>query len=170
MVPMTRGWLGLIFIFGACGGDDGGTVHHDAAVDTVHADAPIDSKVFMDAPAGTTPLTVKNVLSWCKVYVNGDTTGSTGSSIITNVTPGAITIAAMAAPDGNGGSLFKIDTNMWHHTDGDSGTGETGTVSGSGVTATSTVMATVVAGTPKCVWVCCPFTNGTGCNVPEQCP
>jgi hypothetical protein len=77
------------------------------------------------------------------------------------VTAGAIPITATAA-----NSTFKIDANMWHHTDGDTGTGETGTVVGE----QSSVMATVTAGTTKCVWVCCPFQSGAGCNVAEQCP
>jgi hypothetical protein len=114
----------------------------------------------VDTPAGTN-LVVKNVLSWCSVKVNGAATGSTAASITVPVTAGAIPITATAAS-----STFKIDANMWHHTTADTGTGETGTVTG----PESAVTATVTAGTTKCVWVCCPFQNGTGCNVAEQCP
>jgi hypothetical protein len=60
---------------------------------------------------------------------------------------------------------------MWHHTDGDtSGSGEAGTQSGSATTGKSTATATVVSTSGKCVWVCCPFTTGMGCNVADQCP
>jgi hypothetical protein len=33
--------------------------------------------------------------------------------------------------------------------------------------STTTVNAT---GTSTCVWVCCPFTSGTGCPTADQCP
>jgi hypothetical protein len=160
----------------ACGGDDGGNTRHDAAIDSPgqHADAGIDAKVFLDGPAGTTPLTVKNYASWCEVTVNGGT-ASSASSTTTNVTPGTITLVAKPLPDGNGSSLFEIDGNMWHHTDGDTNnTGETGTVSSGSDKRllTSTAMVTV-ASTAKCVWVCCPFfPGGNGCEpgvIGEQC-
>jgi len=144
---MTRLALGLLVIFAACGGDDGTTGGHDAGI---------------DSSGGGTQLVVKNVLNWCSVKVNGAATGSTLATITVPVTAGMIPITATAAS-----ATFKIDTNMWHHTDGDTGTGETGTVVG----AQSSVMATVTAGTTKCVWVCCPFANdGHGCAVADQCP
>ena len=53
---------------------------------------------------------------------------------------------------------------------GDTGAGETGTISGTGATAKSTVNVTIVAGVPKCVWVCCESTvDTTDCQVPDQC-
>ncbi|HUS29849.1 MAG TPA: hypothetical protein VMZ53_15195 [Kofleriaceae bacterium] len=161
--------IGVVLILGACGGDDGGA-QKDAAVDSKAIDAPIDGKTFLDAPAGTTALTIKNELAWCEISVMGGT-ASTASTITTNVTPGSITLVAKAAPGaGSAPSAFKIAPNMWHHTTNDTGTGETGTVAGTGDAATSTVMALVVSGTPKCVWVCCPFKNGTGCGTTDLCP
>jgi hypothetical protein len=159
----------VVLILGACG-DDGGTTKKDAAIDSPGGavDAMVDAKMI-DAPPGTTPLTIKNEAAWCEISVNGGT-GSTSSNIVANVTPGAITLVAKAAPNGANPSLFKITTNMWHHTDGDGGSGETGTVAGSGDAATSTVMATVVGGTPKCVWVCCPFKDNSGCGTTDLCP
>ena len=113
----------------------------------------------LDGPPGTVPLTVKNVDAWCSVKVNGGT-ASTLPTIVVNVQPGVIPVTATAAS-----ATFMIEPNMWHLTDGDSGSGETGNVTGSGVTAESAVTATVVSATPKCVWICCPFTsNGSGCE------
>jgi hypothetical protein len=170
---MMRASLGLVVIlFGACGGDDGGTTHHDAAVDTgAHADAPTDGKVFLDGPPGTAPLTVKNYLSWCSVKVNGAATGSTAGVITTNVMPGTITLVANPAS-----SAFEIDGNIWHHTDGDAGSGEPGTITKDASDMTdqrlwsSTAMVTV-GSSAKCVFVCCPFyPAGNGCDVADQCP
>jgi hypothetical protein len=160
-----RGKIALVVLLAGCG-DDGSTTKKDAAIDSPNGavDAMVDAKMI-DAPPGTTPLTVKNVLAWCEVFVDGSTTGSTASSITTNVMPGAITLVARAKPGTMANnSLFKIVANMWHLTDGDTGNGETGTVNGTGDAATSTVMATVVANTPKCVWICCPFKDGSGCE------
>jgi len=28
----------------------------------------------------------------------------------------------------------------------------------------------VVSGNSACVWVCCEFAGGGGCDVPDQCP
>jgi hypothetical protein len=62
---------------------------------------------------------------------------------------------------------------MWHHVDGTTGdVGIPGTQTGSGSAALSTTMVTV-GSAAKCVWVCCPFTNGTGCDpaaIGDQCP
>jgi hypothetical protein len=134
----------------------------DAAIDSHTVDTPkmIDAPMGpQDAPAGTVALTVKNYLSWCSVKVNGGT-ASTAASQVVNVTPGTIPLAADALAG------FKLDANMWHHTNGDTaGTGEGGTVTG-----TTSSTAVTVGTTAKCVWVCCPFTDGSGCNVADQCP
>ena len=134
----------------------------DAAIDSRGIDTPkaIDAPSGpQDAPAGTSALTVKNYLSWCSVSVNGGA-ASTAASQIVNVTPGTIPLAADAATG------FILDAHMWHHTNGDTaGTGEGGTVSG-----TTSSTAVTVGMTAKCVWVCCPFPDGSGCNVADQCP
>jgi hypothetical protein len=63
-------------------------------------------------------------------------------------------------------AVFEIGTTPWHHTDGDMGNGDPGMING--MTSTAMVNAT---GASKCVWVCCPFANGTGCDgIPDQCP
>ena len=153
-----RGTIALIALLAACG-DDGETTQKDAAIDSPEGavDAAVDAKM-VDAPPGSVQLTVKNVLNWCSVSVNGGAE-STQGTIVTNVQPGTIPLTAKAAS-----AAFMIAPNMWHLTDGDTGNGETGTVTGTGTAATSAVTATVAANTPKCVWICCPFTNGTGCE------
>ena len=98
-------------------------------------------------------LTVINYDDWCTVSVAGQPTSGGPNQVVT-VTPGPITLVAKAASPS-----FEIAMDMWHDTDGDTGAGETGLVSGTSSTATVTV-----ATTPKCAWVCCPFTDGTGCT------
>lgn len=155
----------------ACGGDDNtnktpdahtvdapkdaaADAAHDAAHDAATPDAP------PDGPSGTQQLTVKNYLNWCSVSVNGGAASSAAQQQVF-VQPGQIALTASPLTG------FELDANMWHHTDGDTGgTGEGGTVTGT----TSATTATVTSTSGKCVWVCCPFTDGTGCNVPDPCP
>ena len=116
----------------------------------------------------TCPSIVKNVLAWCNVTVNGGAPSSAGV-ITTHVTPGDIPISAVAVAG------FKITPNMWHHTKNDVGGGETGTITQAGgspdpTVDRSSVEAVVAVGASKCVWICCPFPDGSGCNVGEQCP
>jgi len=146
-----------IAMLAACGGG-GKSPAIDSA--TQH-DAPVHdaAKVFLDAPPGTFPLTVKNVISWCSVTVNGGP-ATTSSSIVTNVLPGPITLTATPIPN------FEIGPTPWHLVDGDTGGGVQGTLSGSMTTATVTVGSAA-----KCVWVCCRSqTDTTDCDVPDQCP
>lgn len=152
---------------GAGDGGGGDAAPVDGATDGAMADAPLDG------PPGTTALKVKNYLNWCTVKVGGGAE-STDAVQNVNVTPGAITLVAR----GRGTvqtPTFIVAGNMWHHTDGDTNNmGETGVVS-AGVDPNKTSTATVTVGaTAACVWVCCPFPNGTGCEfpgtVPEQCP
>ena len=160
---MNRLWI-LAMVLCACGGDgnkkmDAATTHdapRDAPIDMAvnHIDAPLDG------PPGTEQLTVKNYLNWCSVSVNGGSASSAAKQQVF-VTPGQIALTASPLTG------FKLDANMWHHTTGDTGgTGEAGTVTGT----TSATTATVVAGSAKCVWVCCPFTSGGGCPTTDQCP
>ena len=160
----------FVFLF-ACGDEGGSTTKMDAPVhhdEVLAIDAPMPDGSTVDAPAGTVALTVKNYLNWCSVTVNGGA-ASSGAQQVVNVQPGAITLTAKRAS-----ASFEVSGNMWHHTDGDTNNmGEPGTITNAGdpATKTSTATATVVAGTPKCVWVCCPFAGGSGCEntIPEQC-
>lgn len=131
--------------------------------------AKTDAKVFMDAPGSGSGsqvlLTVKNAPTgthWCNITIAGGTASSAGVQTHAITASGPITLTA--APIS---ASFALGSGMWHHTDGDTaGSGEDGSVSG----MTSTATVTVTAGTAKCVWVCCPFTNGTGCPTTDQCP
>ncbi len=146
----------LLFAIAACGG--GGSSGIDAAIDSPKAvvDAP-----KADAAAGPV-LLVKNYLSWCNVTVNGGTASSSAAQSVT-VTPGTINVSAVALTG------FILGPKPWHDTAGDTGAGDPGTVTGTGQAASSATTA-VVSATGKCVWVCCPFTNGTGCPTTDQCP
>lgn len=101
-------------------------------------------------------LKVKNYFSWCSVSVNG---GSASASAVqtVNVTPGTIPLSATA--------LQGFILGDWHHTTGDTGSGDPGTVDG-GVSSTSIVVGDAAA----CAWVCCPFPDGGGCPTGDQCP
>jgi hypothetical protein len=111
--------------------------------------------------SGGLQLTVKNYQSWCSVAVGTGAT-SAGPSQTVNVSAGVTTLVATPAS-----ATFEIAGDMWHFVDGDaSGSGVTGTVSGT----MSSAMVTI-SNASKCVWVCCPFANGTGCTgIADQCP
>jgi hypothetical protein len=127
---------------------------HDAHADAPPPDAPLDG------PPGTQQLTVMNTLDWCSVTI-GSGSASTAAQQQVFVQPGQIALSAAPAS-----SAFELDAHMWHHTDGDTaGTGEAGTLNGSASDAIVTVGSTA-----KCVWVCCPFTTGMGCNITDPCP
>ena len=132
----------------------------DAPADArVFMDAPADAaQVFLDAPPGTYPLTVKNYLDWCSVSVGGGAFSADAVQVV-NVMPGTIPLVAQPAS-----TMFELAPGMWHHTDGDAGTGDSGVVAGGQSSAVKTVGTA-----PACVWVCCPFTTGVGCAIPDQC-
>jgi hypothetical protein len=111
--------------------------------------------------ASCTMLTVKNYVSWCSVSVDGDAASMAGQQTKC-VAPGVIDLTAVAVQG------FILGPDMWHHTDGDVGNGEPGMVTGMGQSAESAATATVGID-PKCVWVCCPFPNGSGCPPTDQC-
>ena len=132
----------------------------DAAVDS----RPIDAPSNIDAATMVT-LTVKNYLSWCSVSVGGGTAST--NAVQTKIVPVSTAVPLTASP---ASTVFELGPNMWHHVDADTNnTGVPGTVNGTTSSATKTTPST--PGT-ACVWVCCPFTNGTGCEstIPDQCP
>lgn len=107
--------------------------------------------------SGTTPvqLTVKNYLAWCSVSVDGAAPSSAASQT-TCVASGAVQLTATP--------LAGFSLGLWHHTTGDAGSGDPGTV----VAGTSD--ATVDAsGSSTCVWVCCPTTGLDDCPTTDQC-
>ena len=97
--------------------------------------------------------------------VNGGTASSLAVQAIP-VTAGTINLSAVALP------TFELGPKPWHDTAGDTtGTGEQGTLTGTGQ-AQSSATTVVVGASGKCVWVCCPFQTppGTGCPTTDQCP
>ncbi|HET6438477.1 MAG TPA: hypothetical protein VFG59_10480 [Anaeromyxobacter sp.] len=114
--------------------------------------------------SGPTPvsLTVRNYLSWCSVSVNGETASSAPEQT-TCVPAGTVPLSAVALPG------FELGARPWHHTDGDSGMGEQGTVIGSGQSAMSTANVTV-SGASACAWVCCETAGTSDCPTMDLCP
>jgi hypothetical protein len=104
---------------------------------------------------------VKNYLSWCNVAVGNGAASKVAQQVV--CAPVGTTSVSAAPLTG-----FELDPNgTWHGTDGDTGSGDMGTISN----GTSTANVTIVSGTTtKCVWACCPFTGGTGCPTTNQCP
>jgi hypothetical protein len=154
----------LLLAFSACGGggDDDGNPPDAHGIVPDASESAIDANE-LDAPAGTVQLTVKNYLSWCTVTVDGNPAFSNGQHIY-DVVPGTYDVSAVA----NAG--FQLGTTPWHDTDGDTtGDGEQGTITGTGQSASSATTETVVAA-DDCIWVCCEFTGGGGCDVADQCP
>lgn len=157
--------LGVLVVALCACGSDSKTKMDAASIDAPHDARPIDSPVShpdapLDGPPGTQLLTVKNYLSWCSVTVNGGSASSAAQQQVF-VQPGQIALTATKAS-----AAFEIGPRMWHHTDGDTGgSGEDGTQAN----GTSSTTATVISTGAKCVWVCCPFTSGMGCDVADQC-
>jgi hypothetical protein len=100
-------------------------------------------------------LTVKNIDAWCSVSINGGTASAAASQ--TACVSGTVTLVAMPAS-----SEFELGTAPWHDTN------STGTITGTGVSAKATTTVNV-SGATQCAWVCCPFTDGSGCNVTDPC-
>lgn len=143
------------------GGDaiDAGT--DDAATDDANTnDAATDDANTNDAGCSGVLLTVHNYLAWCSVSVDGGAATTAATQTVCVPADTDINLVATAAS-----SSFILGD--WHHTDGDTaGTGDPGTVSGAMSTATFMTSASGAA----CVWICCPFTSGSGCPVTDQCP
>ncbi|MCC6526768.1 MAG: hypothetical protein IT373_29235, partial [Polyangiaceae bacterium] len=110
---------------------------------------------------GATPVeyTLKNYLAWCSVSVEGGAPSAASQQVVCLAEGTKVDL--VATPVGG----FILGPDMWHHTDFDLGSGEPGVVANG--TSSTTDNAT---GATTCAWVCCPFANGTGCNVPDQCP
>ncbi len=104
-------------------------------------------------------LTVKNPMGWCSVSVAGGPTSTAPSQTIC-VAPGDI--AASATP---ASAAFSLGATPWHHTVGDTGAGEPGSIASNASTATIHVGTT-----STCAWVCCPFATGEGCPTSDACP
>ncbi len=136
--------------------DAGGDVDGGATVDSGTTE---DSGAAMtDAGCTGVEVTVLNSLVWCSVSVNGGTPSPAASQTV--CVPADSDVSLVATP------LTGFELGLWHHTTGDTGTGDTGDVSGGMSTASLTAPGTGTA----CVWVCCPFVGGSGCPTTDQCP
>jgi hypothetical protein len=121
-----------------------------------------DASSSSGGDAGCVNLTVHNFASWCNVSIAGGTFTNVEPDVVC-VTPGTITLVEEPL---NG--TFTV--GLFHGTSGDTGSGDPGTCTGTGTSEQCTTTV-VVGSAAKCVWVCCPFaSNGTGCNVANQCP
>ena len=109
---------------------------------------------------GSTPvtLTVLNVLVWCSVSIEGGSPSSAAQQTVC-VAPGIVNVAASPLPG------FELGPAPWYDTSGDLGSGDPGTVVGD----VDSTTVKVTSGS-ACVWVCCPFPDGTGCPTTDQCP
>ena len=115
--------IALLLVLVAACGDDGGTTKKDGGP----ADSPVDTKLIdarpidapVDGPPGTYPLTVKNTLVWCELTVNNGAPSSAAQQVV-NVAPGVIQLKAEP--------LQGFILGLWHHTDGDTGSGHPGNV------------------------------------------
>jgi hypothetical protein len=107
-------------------------------------------------------LTVKNFVSWCSVSVAGAAASSAATQTMC-VAAGAVDLSATA------NATFVLGPTPWHDTAGDTGSGDPGTVTGSGQASQSATTVTV-SGASACVWVCCPGATGTpACPTTNQC-
>jgi hypothetical protein len=116
-----------------------------------------------DAGCNGTELTVKNVLNWCSVSIAGAAPFTSGQQTVC-VPQGPVALTATAL----GG--FELGTTPWHETDGDTGNGEQGVLTGSGASQQSAAVVTVGSSGTDCVWVCCPTIGQDDCPATNQCP
>jgi hypothetical protein len=112
-----------------------------------------------DGAASCSTLTIRNYSSWCSVSVNESAFSMAAEQSV--CVQGTAHLAATAT------SGFILGDAPWHHTDGDSGNGEQGTLSGSGPAEQSAATKTLTS--DACVWICCPFPDGSGCPETDQC-
>lgn len=121
--------------------------------DTNVTDAGVDANCVL--------LTVKDVLNWCSVSIDGGSPFTSGSQTICADRGGTVNLSAAPL------NTFILGPAPWHDTTGDvDGGGELGTVVGD---ASLTTIVVGDGGT-ACAWVCCPESNGTGCPTTDQCP
>jgi hypothetical protein len=152
-------------IFAAIAVTAGLAVSCSGSGSTGYGSPTVGSGSGTDGCGGATPvsLTVKNFLSWCSVSVAG-AAASSGATQTMCVATGAVDLSATA------NATFILGPTPWHDTAGDTGSGDPGTVTGSGQAAQSASTVNV-SGASACVWVCCPGASGTpACPTTNQCP
>jgi collagen type VII alpha len=115
--------------------------------------------------SGATPvaLKVKNFLSWCSVTVGTTAASSAAEQTICVASGATVDVSAVA------NATFELGATPWHDTDGDTGNGEQGTITGTGQSASSAAKVTVM-GTADGAWVCCQDAGMMDCPTTDQCP
>ncbi len=106
---------------------------------------------------GQQTLVVYNYLNWCSVSVNGAAPSSDATQSV-SVDEGTVTLSATP----NAG--FELGSTPWHDTDGDTGSGDPGSVNGT--TSTTTI---TVGDSGACVWVCCETIGSNDCPTADLC-
>lgn len=106
-------------------------------------------------------LTVKNVGGHCSVTINELEPLTTVEDTVADFTPGQTIPLTASATTG-----FTL--GLWHRTTHDMGSGNPGTLSGSGLDVMSSANVTL-GNDPGCVWICCGSGSGD-CAVADQCP
>jgi hypothetical protein len=112
-------------------------------------------------------LTIKNFESQCAISTYNAPAELGPNMALLLIGPGPWTIPLAANPASD---AFALGPAPWHHTVGDAGSGDPGTIVGTGATATSTTVVTFGGQTHACVWVCCTLADGAGCPTTDQCP
>lgn len=106
--------------------------------------------------ASQVALTVKNYLSWCNVEApDGSTASMAAEQTVCIPANGTINLSATAVS-----ATFVVAADDWHDV-------TTQQLTGSNMTSKATKDIATAA---TCVWVCCPFADGTGCPTTDQCP
>jgi hypothetical protein len=150
---------------GADGADAEGADAEADADAGLGAESGVSDGASTDSPSGgdggCVSLDVKNVHSGCSVSVAGGGFSTSAQQSVC-VAPGTIDLAAKVASNAN-------HLGLWHHSAGDQGAGDPGTITGVGPAAQSAT-SVIVSGASACVWVCCPLVPGTGCPLFDQCP
>jgi hypothetical protein len=115
-----------------------------------------------DAPAAgdSLYLTVENVGGHCNVTIGDLAPFTAAEETVGDFAPGqTIPLAASA--------MTGFTLGRWHHTTHDTGSGDPGTLTGSGAGA-MTAAAVMLGDEPGCVWICCG-SGSADCAVTDPC-
>lgn len=105
-------------------------------------------------------LAVMNVGGNCSVTIGSGQPSTAPDDEVADYDPDQ-TIALTAS------ALPGFTLGVWHHTDGDTGSGDSGTVVDEGNVETSSTTVTLTD-VPGCVWICCSSAAGA-CPTTDPC-
>jgi hypothetical protein len=105
-------------------------------------------------------LAVKNVGAHCSVTISDLEPFTDMEETVADFVPGT-TVPLTAS------ALTGFSLGLWHHTTHDTGSGDPGTLTGSGQDETSSA-SVMLSDVPGCVWICCGSGAGD-CPVADQC-